>query len=73
MSTRQLTTEKSGILIAATRLHDRGVSFDHWRVRQVLDSAFLLSRQGVPEREWAPLWHAILALFGQPTIHSLPT
>jgi len=63
MTARQLAGHHAGILAHATRLKHEGVPFSDYRVGQVLDSAFLLKRQGVTD--WEETYNAILRMFGE--------
>jgi hypothetical protein len=65
MSPKQLHAHRQGILAHAKHLYAKGIPFDHYRVRQVLDAIILLGRQGVPREEWEADFERILQLFGE--------
>lgn len=66
LSPKQAEAEANGILAHAHILKERGVPFDDWRVRQLLDSAITLSRGGFTRKDWEPIFDAVLLIFEQP-------
>lgn len=65
MSAKQLHAHRKGLIAHAKHLYAQGVSFEHYRVRQVLDATILLGRQGVPREEWELDFNQVLTIFGQ--------
>jgi hypothetical protein len=68
MSPKQAEASADGILAHAHILKERGVPFDDYRVRQLLDSAIDLYRGGFTRKDWEPIFDAVLLIFEQPLI-----